>query len=203
MKNFQGYYFITDASLSCAGNFSDVQSAVGAGVAAVQYRCKAAASAALYAEAAALKAVCCGPLFIVNDRVDIALAVNADGVHLGQDDLPPQVARSLLGPRKIIGLTVHSVAEARRAGALGADYLGVSPIFATQTKPDAGPAAGIELIRQIKAAVKLPVVAIGGIHLGNAPEVVRAGADCLCAISAVITRPDVAGEIGKFQSLFR
>lgn len=202
MRNLRGYYFITDASLSRAGNVSDVTSAVAAGVDAVQYRCKDGSSAALYAEAAALRALCRGPLFVINDRVDIALAVAADGVHLGQDDLPLPVARKLLGPDKLIGLTVHSVEEARAAEVTGADYLGVSPIFATQTKPDAGPPAGIELIRRIKAAVKLPLVAIGGIHLGNAPEVVRAGADCLCALSAVLTQADVAGEIRKFQRLF-
>jgi thiamine-phosphate pyrophosphorylase len=199
----KGYYFVTDAHLSRAGTASDVRQAAAAGVEVVQYRCKDGSSAALYAEAAALKEICRGPLFIVNDRVDIALAVAADGVHLGQDDLPLPVARKLLGREKIIGLTVHSVEEARQAAALGADYLGVSPIFATQTKPDAGQPAGIELIRQIKSAVKLPVVAIGGINLANAPEVVSAGADCLCAISAVICKEDVAAEIREFQVLFQ
>jgi thiamine-phosphate pyrophosphorylase len=199
----KGYYFVTDAHLSRAGTASDVRQAAAAGVEVVQYRCKDGSSAALYAEAAALKEICRGPLFIVNDRVDIALAVAADGVHLGQDDLPLPVARKLLGREKIIGLTVHSVEEARQAAALGADYLGVSPIFATQTKPDDGQPAGIELIRQIKSAVKLPVVAIGGINLANAPEVVSAGADCLCAISAVICKEDVAAEIREFQVLFQ
>ena len=199
----KGFYFITGAPLSRAGNLSDVECAVAAGVAAVQYRCKEGASAALYAEATALKKICGRRLFIINDRVDIALAVDAGGVHLGQDDLPLLVARSLLGPAMIIGITVHSVEEARRAAVLGADYLGVSPIFATQTKPDAGPPAGLDLIRQISTAVKVPVVAIGGINLANAREVVRAGADCLCAISAVLNGKDVTAEIGKFQALFR
>lgn len=203
MKSLRGYYFITDAQLSRAGNSRDVQSAVAAGVDVVQYRRKEGTSAALYTEAAALKALCRGPLFIINDRVDIAQAVEADGVHLGQDDLPLPVARKLLGPGKIIGLTVHSVEEARRAEVMGADYLGVSPIFATRTKSDAGLPAGIELVQRIKTVVKLPVVAIGGIDLANAPKVVRAGADCLCAISAVVTREDVTSEIGKYQRLFR
>jgi thiamine-phosphate diphosphorylase len=139
----------------------------------------------------------------VNDRVDIALAVGADGVHLGQEDLPIEIARKLLGRKKVIGLTVHSLAEARQALAAGADYLGVGPIFATLTKPDAGPPAGIQLIRQIKRAVKIPLVAIGGINLANAPEVIRAGADGLCAISAVVSGEDVRTEVGKFQRLFR
>lgn len=196
-----GYYFITDAQLSRAGNLADVCQAVAAGVEMIQYRCKNAPSAALYAEALALKKMCAGALFLINDRVDLALAVDAAGVHLGQDDLPLPVARQLLG-RKIIGLTVHSVAEARAALAMGADYLGVSPIFPTHTKADAGPAAGIELIRQIKAAVPLPLVAIGGISLANAPAVIGAGADCVCAISAVVTSANVTAEIQKFQRLF-
>jgi thiamine-phosphate pyrophosphorylase len=203
MNGLTGYYFVTDTQLSRAGNVSDVKSAVAAGVKVVQYRRKEAAAAVLYDEAMALRKICRGSLFLINDRVDIAMAVDADGVHLGQDDLPLLVARSLLGPYKVIGVTVHSVAEARRAKTLGADYLGVSPIYATQTKPDAGPPAGLELIRRIKAAVELPLVAIGGIHLGNASEVVRAGADALCAISAVVTSNDAGAEIRKFQSLFR
>ena len=109
----------------------------------------------------------------------------------------------MLGKDKVIGLTVHSVAEARLAEAAGADYLGVSPIFTTQTKADAGQPAGIQLIREIRSAVKIPLVAIGGINLANAPEVIRAGADGLCAISVVVGREDVREEIKKFQRLFR
>jgi thiamine-phosphate pyrophosphorylase len=172
--------------LSRAGTASDVGTAIAAGVEVVQYRRKEGSSAELYAEALALKKICRSALFIVNDRVDIALAVDADGVHLGQDDLPLPVVRKLLKQGKTIGMTVHSVEEALGAESMGASYLGVSPIFATTTKLDAGRPAGIELIRRIKSSVKLPVVAIGGITLANAPEVVRAGADCVCAISSVI-----------------
>lgn len=199
----RGYYFITDLKWSRAGNASDVQNAAAAGVAVVQYRRSGTSDAEWFAEAAALKKLCRRVPFLVNNRVDVALAVEADGVHLGQDDLPPAVARKLLGRGKIIGLTVHSREEARQAEAAGADYLGVSPIFSTQTKPDAGPPAGIQLIRQIRAAVKIPLVAIGGINLINAPAVVQAGADALCAISAVVQAEDVRAEIGKFQSVFR
>jgi thiamine-phosphate pyrophosphorylase len=199
----KGYYFITDSKLSRAGNVSDVQNAVAAEVEVVQYRRPDASTAELFAEAAVLRKLCHRTLFLVNDRVDIALAVQADGVHLGQKDLPLPAARKLLGQGKTIGLTVHSLAEARQAEAAGADYLGVSPIFTTQTKADAGPPAGIQLIQQIKSAVKIPLIAIGGINLANAPEVVRAGADGLCAISAVVSREDVRAEIEKFQRLFR
>jgi thiamine-phosphate pyrophosphorylase len=198
----KGYYFITDSKLSRAGNVSDVQNAVAAGVEAVQYRRKDASTSELFAEAAVLRQLCRRTLFLVNDRVDIALAVEADGVHLGQEDLPLPIARKLLGKERIIGLTVHSLEEARRAEAAGADYLGVSPIFTTQTKADAGPPAGIQLIQQIKRAVQIPLVAIGGINLANALEVIRAGADGLGAISAVVNRKDVQAEIKKFQRLF-
>jgi len=199
----KGYCFITDSKLSRAGNVSDVQNAVAAGVEMVQYRRKDASTSELFAEAAVLRKLCRRTLFLVNDRVDIAMAVQADGVHLGQDDLPFPAARKLLGQEKIIGLTVHSLDEARQAEAAGADYLGVSPIFTTQTKADAGPPAGIQLIQQIKRAVKIPLVAIGGINLANAPEVIQAGADGLCAISAVVSGEDVRAEIEKFQRLFR
>jgi thiamine-phosphate pyrophosphorylase len=198
----RGYYFITDARLSRAGNLSDVASALAAGVRVVQYREKHAGTRALVAEARKLKTLCRDALFLVNDRVDVALAVGADGVHLGQDDLPYGAARELLGPDKIIGITVHSVAEAVAAQKLGADYLGVSPIFATGTKADAGAPAGVALLRDIRPRVTLPLIAIGGLTLANAGEAIRAGAHGLCAIAAVVTREDVRAEIAKFQKLF-
>ncbi len=198
----RGYYFITDADLSRAGNLSDVRAAVAAAVEVIQYRRKRANTRDLCIEAAALKGHCSGRLFLVNDRVDVALAVDADGVHLGQEDMPLPTARRLLGRKKIIGITVHSLSEARRAAEEGADYLGVSPIFATRTKVDAGPPAGIRLIKEIKTVTKIPLIAIGGITLANAPDVIRAGADGLCAISATVCRKDARAEIDAFQRLF-
>jgi thiamine-phosphate pyrophosphorylase len=199
----KGFYFITDAGLSRAGNLSDVQQAVAAGVMVVQYREKQAATGVMVEEARRLRQLCRGVTFLVNDRVDVALAAAADGVHLGQDDLPYAAARRLLGKKRIIGLTVGSLAEALEAQSLGADYLGVSPIFATLTKHDAGPPAGLALLNEIRKRVTLPLVAIGGITAANAPEVIRAGADLVCAISAVVTTPDVKAEIEKFQALFK
>lgn len=198
----KGYYFITDAGLSRAGNVRDVSAAVAAGVSLVQYRAKDAPLRAMLAEAAALKKLCRGARFLVNDRLDVALAVAADGVHLGQEDLPCDAARRLLGPGKIIGITVASLEEALTAARQGADYLGVSPIFPTQTKPDAGAPTGLALLRDIRQAVSLPLVAIGGITLENAAQVIAAGADMVCAISAVVTRDHVRAEIEKFQRLF-
>jgi thiamine-phosphate pyrophosphorylase len=197
-----GYYFVTDAALSRAGNPSDVRSAVAAGVGVVQYRAKAGTARELLREAEALRAICRPPLFLVNDRVDLALAVDADGVHVGQDDVPCAVARRLLGPGKIIGVSVRSAAEAQEAVRMGADYVAVSPVFSTRTKPDAGSPHGLGVVRAVRQAVSIPVVAIGGIDLANAREAIEAGADAICAISAVVSSPDVEAQIRSFQRLF-
>ena len=199
----KGYYFITDSGLSRAGNISDVGIAEACGVEVVQYRNKSVETCEMYEEALRLKEICRCARFLINDRIDIALAVDADGVHLGQSDMPYQAARRLLGPEKIIGITVHSLAEALFAESLGADYLGVSPVFRTATKLDAGKPAGIALIEEIRSRVDIPLIAIGGINLSNAPDVILAGADGLCAISAVVATDDVGREIGRFQELFR
>ncbi|MEW6557814.1 MAG: thiamine phosphate synthase [Elusimicrobiota bacterium] len=198
-----GYYFITDSKLSKSGNISDVKNAVSAGVKIVQYRNKFGSTKELYKEALILKKICLGKtFFLINDRVDIAVAVDADGVHLGQDDMPYLVARRILGNKKIIGLTVHTLKEAKNADKLGADYLAVSPIFSTSTKQDAGKPVGIELIKKIKNVVSIPVIAIGGIDLSNAKNVVESTADGFCAISAVVTKDNVKKEIEKFQKLY-
>lgn len=198
----KGYYFVTDAGLSRAGIIADVKKAIQAGVRVIQYRNKTGSTAELYKEAAELRRWCKNTCLLINDRVDIALAVDADGVHLGQEDMPVHEARRLLGRKKIIGLTVHSLKEAKEAQESGADYIGVSPIFATATKLDAGEPAGVALVRKIRKEVSLPLVAIGGITLENAAQVISAGANALCAISAVITKKDVKKEILKFQKLF-
>ncbi|MDQ1260859.1 MAG: Thiamine-phosphate synthase [Euryarchaeota archaeon] len=200
----KGYYFITDSELSRAGNESDVLSAVSCGVKVVQYRNKNAETREMYEEAVRLREICrdSGSIFLINDRIDIALATEADGVHLGQSDMPCLAARKLLGRKKIIGVTVHNLAEALEAESIGADYLGVSPIFQTATKPDAGKPAGISLIEEIRAEVDIPLIAIGGINHCNAGEVVRAGADGLCAISCVVAKENVKDEIMRFQEIF-
>ena len=198
----QGYYFITDSGLSKAGNNSDVKAAVDAGVRIVQYRDKVSDSGELYENALILRQICKDITFLINDRIDVAMAVNADGVHIGQNDFPYDVARKMLGKDKIIGVTVHTVEEALHAEKIGADYLGVSPIYSTQTKHDAGAPGGSNLIRQVKKVCSLPIAAIGGITLDNAQEVVDAGADMICAISAVVCSDDPKSEIQKFQALF-
>lgn len=201
----QGYYFITDSALSLNGNLSDVGAAVKAGVCFVQFREKKGTTLSLYKEALALREECRGTKtkFLVNDRIDIALAVDADGVHIGQEDIPLDAARKILGRNKIIGVTVHTLAEALEAEKIGADYLGVAPIFATTTKEDAKEPCGIETLTKIRKAVSIPIAAIGGINLKNAESVIQAGADMICAISAVVTKSNVLEEIMKFQRLFR
>ena len=203
IPKIKGYYFITDAGLSLSGNERDVIEALKSGVTVIQYRDKGRMGRDALVEASRLRKLCKRALFIVNDRVDIALACGADGVHLGQDDIPCRTARKLLGKKRIIGVTARSVAEARKAVLDGADYVAVSPVFKTGTKEDAGEPVGIELIKKIKKLVKTPLVAIGGINLYNARGVIIAGADAVCAISCVVTKKDVSEEIKKFQRLYK
>lgn len=123
---------------------------------------------------------------IINDRIDIALACEASGVHLGQEDMPLPFARNLLGKRKIIGISVSNVEEAVRAEAGGADYIGVGPIFLTLSKKTVTPALGPEGLKKIREKVKIPILAIGGVNVGNAREVIEAGADGIAVISAIL-----------------
>ena len=132
-----------------------------------------------------------GLRLLVNDRVEIALAVCAAGVHVGQEDLPADVARRLLGPEAIIGLSVGDLEETAAAASLPVDYIAVGPIYATDTKADAGEPVGVELVAAVKAASSIPVVAIGGIIAANAAEVTAAGADCVAAVSALVDAADV------------
>jgi len=134
-----------------------------------------------------------GVTFIVNDRADVARAVDADGVHLGQEDLPVSPAREILGPGKIIGVSASNVEEAAAAEREGADYVGLGSIFSTQTKDDAGDPVGVEMVREVVRKVNIPVVAIGGINHDNVIQVVKAGADGIAVVSAVTAVSDVVG----------
>lgn len=132
-----------------------------------------------------------GTLFIINDRIDIALAIDADGVHLGQEDMPLPYARKILGKGKIIGVSVGGIKEAVRVEREGADYLGVGSIFLTPSKSDAGQPVGLSTLSEIRSSVKSPIVAIGGITLNNLEDVLKAGADGVAVISAVACAADV------------
>lgn len=196
-------YFITDSRLTRKTVLEDVKSAIRAGVKIIQYREKGGSTGDMIKEAKATGELCKknNVLFIINDRVDIVLAVDADGVHLGNKDMTYSIARKILGSKKIIGLTVHNIREAVEAERIGADYVGVSPIFETKTKLDAGRPAGLKLIKDIKKAIKIPLVAIGGINENNIGSVIEAGARSIAAISAIVTKDNVEKECKKFREV--
>lgn len=140
-----------------------------------------------------------GVLFIVNDHVDIAMLTDADGVHVGQDDLPVDQVRKLVGPHKIIGLSTHSPDQARQAMAIGADYIGVGPIFSTQTKADVCDPVGLEYLAYAVKNVSLPFVAIGGIKTHNIELVSRLGARTICLVTEIVGADDIAGMVRKLR----
>lgn len=184
---------VTDRALARGRPTVDiVRAAVAGGVTCVQLREKTCGTREFLAEARKLLAILrpLGVPLIINDRVDVALAAGADGVHVGQQDLPLADVRRLAPAGWIVGVSAESEADAVRAEQGGADYIGASPVFATPTKTDHAPPLGLDGLRRIRAAVKIPVVAIGGIHAGNAREVIRAGADGLAVVSAIVAAAD-------------
>lgn len=185
-------YLVTDRRLSLGRSTVEVvAAAVSGGVTCVQLREKHCSTREFLEEARRVRELLVGtgvPL-IINDRLDVALAVAADGVHLGQNDMHLSDARRLVGERLVIGISAESVADAIRAEAEGADYIGVSPVFTTPTKMDTAPPLGLEGLREIRRAVSLPLVAIGSIRHDNAAEVLRAGADGLAVVSAIVSAP--------------
>lgn len=196
------FYFVSDSALSKKGIISDVSEAIKAGCKIVQYREKSKSANEMLKEAMEIKKLCKGnAILLVNNRIDVAFAVDADGVHLGQNDMPIQIARRLLGKGKIIGLTVHNAKETIEAEKQGADYIALSPIFATSTKKDAGKACGIEMIKKVRKAANLPLVAIGGINKQNAGRVIKSGADAVVAISAVVGSNNVYKEVCEFKRI--
>jgi thiamine-phosphate pyrophosphorylase len=197
-------YIVTDRKASRGrDHMSMVRAALDGGADVIQLRDKDLSGRDLYALAREMASLvhASRARFIVNDRLDIALAAGADGVHLGQYDLPVAAARSLSPPSFIIGVSVGSVEEALAAERDGADYIALSPVFSTPTKDDAGPGHGLEVLREIKAAVKLPVIAIGGVNAGNVTEVVGAGADGVAVISAVLGADDVEAAARSMREL--
>lgn len=186
-------YLVTDRSYIGNRNLLEcVTEAIGGGVSLVQLREKTASSREFYELAVSLKEIASGhniPL-IINDRLDIALAVDADGLHLGQEDLPIEVARKYFGPGKVIGISVSNVAEAIQAEKDGADYLGAGAMFATGTKSDAK-IVTIEELRRIKEAVSIPVVAIGGIKKENAANIMSTGIDGVSVVSAILAEENM------------
>jgi thiamine-phosphate pyrophosphorylase len=170
-----------------------IRPVMNAGVKWIQYRDKERSRREIYEEAVRLRSMIkqSDGIFIVNDHTDIALAVDTDGVHLGQDDLPLKEARKIMGEGKIIGISTHNLEQAETAERDGADYIGFGPVFHTKTKA-AGSPKGIDMLREIRKHVHLPVVAIGGINLENVQSVLEAGADAIAVASAILS-----GNIGE------
>jgi thiamine-phosphate pyrophosphorylase len=190
-------YLVTDRRLARGRSTLDiVRAAVAGGVTCVQLREKTCPTREFIDEALCLKEFLAarGIPLIINDRLDVALAVGAQGVHLGQNDMPLAAARRIAGEALFIGISVESVGDALAAETGGADYLGVSPIFATPTKTDTAPAIGLAGLAAIRRAVDLPLVGIGGLNPQNAAEVIRHGADGVAVVSAIVSadRPEQA-----------
>lgn len=200
-RSLSGLYIILDPSVYPARPLVEVlRTAAEAGAFLFQYRNKTASMKDAYMEALALRdaAAKAGVLFIVNDRCDLALAVDADGVHLGQGDLPLDLARKVMGPEKLIGISTHNADQVREATAGKPDYLGFGPIFTPGSKHDHDPVVGLEGLRTIRSLTPLPVFAIGGIHIDQVDEVMRAGADGVAVISAILKAPDISHAVKSF-----
>ena len=203
-KREYGLYVVTDEGLSVGLSHSLIaRQALKGGADVIQLRDKTMGGRRLMEQAVQIRRLTkeAKKLFIVNDRLDIALACGADGVHLGQEDMALADARRLAPRPFIIGTTVHDVDEAKEAERGGADYLGLSPIFSTGSKADAGAACGVGMIAAVKNAVSVPVVAIGGIGPSNARDVLGAGADGLAVISAVVSQPDIAAAARRLKAV--
>lgn len=197
-------YVITDAGIGRGRSHAEQAGlAVEGGADVVQLRDKALAPRDLLAAAREVRRVvhAAGALFIVNDHLEVALSAGADGVHLGQGDLPVAAARAVVPSDFILGVSVGNAAEAVLAVESGADYVALSPTFSTGSKADAGPGRGLDTLRAVRAAVPVPLIAIGGIGPANVGEVVRAGADGVAVISAVVGQEDAAGAARRMKAL--
>ena len=197
-------YVVTDSQLSKGRSDAEVaRMAYEGGADVVQLRMKNADGGAMLGQANLIRQyadeMC--RLFIVNDRVDIAVASGADGVHLGQSDIPLKTARRLMGDDAIIGISVDNVEQAVAAEEGGADYVGVGAVFRTSTKPDAMQGVGLGAVFEVRQSVDIPVVAIGGINRGNIQDVIRAGADSAAVVSAVVAQDDVVAAAHELRDL--
>jgi len=198
---YDGLYVILDPSICPDRSLVDVLTiSAAAGAKNFQYRNKTASMKVAYEEALALRKIAqeLDVLFIVNDRCDLALAVDADGVHLGQGDLPFYLARNVMGPDKLIGLSTHNHQQILAATVAGPDYIGFGPIFKPGSKTDHDPVVGLAGLRGIRSLTSLPIFAIGGITLDQVENVMRAGANGVAVISAIIKAADVRQTVSDF-----
>lgn len=188
MKHIGRLHVLTETELqSCFSHVELAELAIKGGADTIQFRQKVGSTREMIEITRELKRICeaAGVTFIVNDRVDVAIASDADGVHLGQDDFPIPVARRLLGDKRIIGGSAVTLEEAQNCFSEGADYIGFGPVYPTTSKDDAGPVTGIGLLEEVVKAISIPIIAIGGVTEENTPEVIHAGARGIAVISAV------------------
>ena len=199
-----GFYFITDSNLTKQGAIRDAGDALRGGAKVVQYREKNKSPAEMLEEAKALLVLCnsSGADLIINDDPELARTVGAQGVHIGQGDRPLADARKVL-PDGIVGVSCGTVEEVLLAERGGADYVAASPVFFTSTKKDIGTPVGLEGLARMREATELPIIAIGGITIANVRDVVLAGADSACGISATVGTPDVSASVREFEGLVR
>jgi len=194
-KKIGKFHVLTDTCLQTRfSHLKLAELAIAGGADTIQFREKGQETREMIRVAEEMRALCkrAGVTFIVNDRVDVAIACHADGVHLGQNDFPIPLARKLLGEEAIIGGSAGNMEEARKCLSEGADYIGFGPVYFTTSKEDAGPAGGIELLRRAAAEISLPIVAIGGITWENMQPVIQAGVHGIAVISAVCCQEDPA-----------
>lgn len=193
MKQIGKLHILTDTVLQSRFSHMEItRLAIAGGADTIQYRQKSGATRQMIEIARNMKRLCseAGVMFIVNDRLDVAIAAEADGVHLGQDDFPIPMARELLGEGRIIGGSAATLDEARKCLSEGADYVGFGPVYPTSSKDDAGPVSGIDILKQVVEIIPLPIIAIGGVGAENIPDVMRAGAHGIAVISAVCCQDD-------------
>lgn len=193
MKRIGKLQVLTDTVLQSRFTHLELaRMAISGGADTIQFRQKMGQTRAMIETARKLKNLCQerGVTFIVNDRLDVAIASEADGVHLGQEDFPIPLARKLLGKDRIIGGSAAILEDAQKCLEEGADYIGFGPVFPTASKEDAGPVSGVEELKRVIQAITLPIIAIGGISVSNTPEVMRAGAQGIAVISAVCCQED-------------
>ena len=197
-------YVITDEIIAGGRSHAEIASrAIAGGADVIQLRDKECGNRELFRTGRTMRAITrqTGTLFMINDRLDVALSCRADGVHLGQGDMRADVARQLAPPGFVIGVSVRNAEEALSAEEAGADYVALSPVFSTPSKGDAGPGLGCEILRDIISRVSIPVIAIGGITRANVGEVIAAGADGVAVISAVAGRPDITAAARELKDL--
>jgi thiamine-phosphate pyrophosphorylase len=185
-------YVILDAALLTVPETECAEKLAAGGVRLLQYRNKRASAREVFESSKRLSALLIpqGVTLVVNDRADVALAAEASGVHVGQEDLGVEAARSVLGARKLLGVSTHNLEQFKEAAATSTDYIAVGPVFSTSTKANPDPVVGIEMIRQVRSLTDKPIVAIGGITLERAAEVIRAGADSVAVISDILLASD-------------